>query len=280
MSGLKIAVSAILFVVSFTFLIPSILAQDVEGSKDHPLFTRLPNYYIDNYKVSEFDAYDAFVDNDGSYKTVEGRKFYINYYFKEGTKYLSEGQIKGNYREAFKKIGGVIHYEDSYNLYMSLEKGGKVTWVHVGPWNGGQGIALHIVEEKAMEQYIVADAETLAKEISLTGKVAVYGIHFDTGKAVVKSDSKPALEEIAKLLKKDTSLKIYVVGHTDSVGRFDSNMSLSMPRAEAVVHVLKEQYGIDARRLKAYGVGPLVPASTNRSEDGRAANRRVELVEQ
>ncbi len=255
-------------------------AQDIEGSKDHPLFTRLPNYYIDTYEEFEFDSYDGFVDRSGNYKTVEGRKFYINYHFKEGTNYLSEAQIIGNYREAFKKIGGVVQYEDSYNLHMSLEKGGRVTWVHIGPWNGGQGIALYIVEEKAMEQYVVADADALAKEINLTGKVAVYGIYFDTGKAVVKPDSKLALDEIAKLLKKDTSLKIYVVGHTDSVGSFDSNMSLSKARAEAVVDVLVKEYGIDSGRLKAHGVGPLVPASTNRSEDGRAMNRRVELVEQ
>ena len=136
--------------------------QDVEGSKDHPLFTRLPNYFIDRYEVNEFDVHDKFVDSNGAYKTVEGRKFYINYYFKEGTKYLSEAQIKGNYREAFKKIGGVVHYEDRYNLHMSLDKGGKVTWVQVSPWNGGQGIGLTIVEEKAMEQYLVADADSLA----------------------------------------------------------------------------------------------------------------------
>jgi len=75
-------------------------------------------------------------------------------------------------------------------------------------------------------------------------------------------------------------LKIYVVGHTDSVGGFDSNMSLSLARAEAVLQALVSQYGIDPGRLKAYGVGPLAPESTNRSEDGQAVNRRVELVEQ
>jgi OOP family OmpA-OmpF porin len=277
----KVAIMcAVIFAMFLVLCLPPAFAQDVEGSKDHPLFTRLPNYYIDTYEENEFDAYDRFVDSSGSYKTVEGRKFYINYYFKEGTKYLSEAQIKGNYKEAFKKIGGVVQYEDSYNLYMGLDKGGKVTWVHIQPWNRGQGIALHIIEEKAMEQYVVADADALAKEISLTGKVAVYGIHFDTGKALVKPDSKPALEEIAKLLKEETGLKIYVVGHTDSVGTFDSNMKLSMARAEAVVDVLVKEYGIDSGRLKAHGVGPLVPASTNRSEDGRAVNRRVELVEQ
>jgi hypothetical protein len=88
-------------------------AQDVEGAKDHPLFNRLPNYHIDDYRESEFDAYDGFVDDDGSYKTVEGHTYYINYYFDEGTEYLSEVAIKRNYSEAFKKIGGVIRYEDS-----------------------------------------------------------------------------------------------------------------------------------------------------------------------
>jgi len=256
------------------------IAQDVEGGRDHLLFTRLPNYYIDKYQESEFDAYDGFVTSDGSYKTVEGRKFHINYHFKEGTQYLSEAQIKGNYREAFKKIGGVVQYEDSYNVHMSLDKGGKVTWVRVHPWNGGQGIELYIIEEKAMEQYVLADAEALAQEINLTGKVAVYGIFFDTGKAAVKPESKPAFEEITKLLKKDPSLKIYVVGHTDSVGRFDANMDLSRRRAEAVVNVLVKQYGLNPGRLKAHGVGPLVPASANSTDEGRSKNRRVELVQQ
>ena len=273
-------ICAVISTMFFILCFPTAFAQDIEGSKDHPLFSRLPNYYIDTYEEVEFDAYDGFVDSSGNYKTVEGRKFYINYYYIEGTNYLSEAQIKGNYKEAFKKIGGIVQYEDSYSLHMSLDKAGKVTWVHVNPWNGGQGIALYIVEEKTMEQYVVADADALAKEISLTGKVAVYGIHFDTGKAVVKPDSKPALEEIAKLLREDAGLDIYVVGHTDSVGTFVSNMSLSMARAEAVVNVLVKEYGIDSGRLKAHGVGPLVPASTNRSEDGRAMNRRVELVEQ
>ena len=273
-------ICAVISTMFFILCFPTAFAQDIEGSKDHPLFSRLPNYYIDTYEEVEFGAYDGFVDSSGNYKTVEGRKFYINYYYIEGTNYLSEAQIKGNYKEAFKKIGGIVQYEDSYSLHMSLDKAGKVTWVHVNPWNGGQGIALYIVEEKTMEQYVVADADALAKEISLTGKVAVYGIHFDTGKAVVKPDSKPALEEIAKLLREDAGLDIYVVGHTDSVGTFASNMSLSMARAEAVVNVLVKEYGIDSGRLKAHGVGPLVPASTNRSEDGRAMNRRVELVEQ
>ena len=255
-------------------------AQDVEGSRDHPLFSRLPDYYIDDYREKDFDVYDSFVASDGNYKTVEGHKYYISYHFKEGTKYLTEAFIIRNYREAFKKIGGVVLYEDRYNAYMNLDKGGKVTWVHVHPWNGGQGVTLTIVEEQAMEQVIVADADALFKEINLTGRVAVYGIYFDTGKAVVKPESDPALKEIVNLLANQTDLKIYVVGHTDSVGAFDYNMNLSQRRAEAVVEVLVSRYSVARGRLKAHGVGPLVPATSNRSDDGRAKNRRVELVEQ
>jgi outer membrane protein OmpA-like peptidoglycan-associated protein len=253
--------------------------QDVEGAKDHPLFNRLPNYHIDDYRESEFDAYDGFVDSDGSYKTVEGHKYYINYYFDEGTQYLSEVAIKRNYSEAFKKIGGVVHYEDGTDVHMSLDKGGKVTWVRVQAWNRGQGVALYIVEEEAMEQYIVADADALSKEIGLTGKAAVYGIYFDTDKAVVKPESGPALAEIEKLLDENSGMKIYVVGHTDSVGEFDHNMDLSRRRAEAVVEVLVTRHGIDRGRLEPYGVGPLAPAASNRTDDGKGMNRRVELVE-
>jgi len=269
-----------LTVTLLAFLPAGAAAQDVDGSKDPPLFNRLPDYYIDDYRESEFDVYDGFVASDGNYKTVEGHKYYINYHFKEGTKYLSEAQIKRNYSNAFKKIGGVVHYEDSTDVHMSLNKGGKVTWVRVHPWNGGQGVALYIVEEKPMEQFIVADADALVQEINLTGRVAVYGIFFDTGKAVVKPESEPALKEIEKLLKGNADMKIYVVGHTDSVGEFDYNMDLSRRRAEAVVQVLVSKYGVDIGRLKPHGVGPLVPTSSNRSDGGRTRNRRVELVEQ
>jgi outer membrane protein OmpA-like peptidoglycan-associated protein len=162
---------------------------------------------------------------------------------------------------------------------MSLDKGGKVTWVRVQTWNGGQGVTLYIVEEKAMEQFIVADADALLQEISLTGKATVHGIYFDTGKAVVKAESGPALTEIEKLLGKNADMQIFVVGHTDSVGDFDYNIGLSQRRAAAVVEVLVSQHHIDRSRLEPHGVGPLVPTSANSSEDGRARNRRVEIVE-
>jgi outer membrane protein OmpA-like peptidoglycan-associated protein len=96
----------------------------------------------------------------------------------------------------------------------------------------------------------------------------------------VKPESKPALEEIAKLLKSDAGLKLYVVGHTDNTGVFDANMKLSQDRATAVVNALVSSYGIPVSRLKACGDGPTAPVASNDTEEGRALNRRVELVKQ
>ena len=94
------------------------------------------------------------------------------------------------------------------------------------------------------------------------------------------TESDPALKEIVKLLANQNDLKLFVVGHPDSVGAFDYNMNLSQKRAEAVVEVLVSRYSVARDRVKAHGVGPLVPTTSNRSDDGRAKNRRVELVEQ
>jgi len=116
-------------------------------------------------------------------------------------------------------------------------------------------------------------------DINTTGHAAVYGIYFDTDKAHIKPESEPTLEEITKLLRKDERLKLYLVGHTDSTGEFAHNIKLSEARANAVMNALVSKQGIPAARLKAYGVGPLAPVASNRSEDGRAQNRRVELVE-
>ena len=122
MRGLKLTVYTLVVGLSLGICITPASAQDIEGSRDHPLFTRLPNCYIDSYEEKEFDAYVGFVDNDGSYKTVEGRKFHINYHFKDGTKYLSDAQIKGNYREAFKNFSNVnVHPQTANNI--CLENG-------------------------------------------------------------------------------------------------------------------------------------------------------------
>ena len=139
---------------------------------------------------------------------------------------------------------------------------------------------LVIVEKQAMQQDVVANADAFSNDIRATGHAAVYGIYFDTGKSVIKPESEQALTEVAKLLEQDPALKVHVVGHTDNVGGDDSNMKLSLERANAVVQSLVTKHGIAAARLKAGGVGPLAPMASNDTEEGRAKNRRVELVKQ
>lgn len=135
------------------------------------------------------------------------------------------------------------------------------------------------IEAKAREKKMVTvSAGDMAKSIAATGKIALYGIFFDTGKSVVKPESKPTLEQIAALLKSQPTLKLGVVGHTDNVGGAASNLSLSKRRADAVANALIEDYGVDAERLTPSGAGMGSPLGSNDSEVGRAKNRRVELV--
>jgi outer membrane protein OmpA-like peptidoglycan-associated protein len=131
-----------------------------------------------------------------------------------------------------------------------------------------------------MKQEVEANAEAMGSDINSTGHVSIYGIYFDTGKSEIKPESDAAISEIAKLLKNNGALNLYVVGHTDNVGSFDSNMKLSKDRADAVVKALTGKHGIAAARLKPYGVASLAPVTSNDTEDGKAKNRRVELVKQ
>jgi OmpA-OmpF porin, OOP family len=142
-------------------------------------------------------------------------------------------------------------------------------------------ILLEVVETVPMENKMVTvDAATMAKEVAAAGHVALYGIYFDTNKTDIKPESAPAIDEIAKFLKQDAKMIVYVVGHTDNVGGYEYNMGLSLRRAEAVVKELTARHGIPATQLKAAGTGSLAPVAPNETEEGRAKNRRVELVRQ
>jgi outer membrane protein OmpA-like peptidoglycan-associated protein len=146
--------------------------------------------------------------------------------------------------------------------------------------HSGEKYELTVVEKAEMAQEVVADAKSLMSDIQATGHASVYGIYFDFDKADIKPESESALKEIAKLLQENSSLKLHVVGHTDNVGNIDYNMKLSKARADAVVKELTTRYKVSAQKLKAYGVGSLAPVASNKTDEGRAKNRRVELVEQ
>lgn len=162
---------------------------------------------------------------------------------------------------------------------LRLQRDGRDIWIHAWAEFTGK-YRLTIVEKEAMAQDVVADAAALANDLKTSGHVAVDGVLFDTGKATIKSESAKAIEEIAKLLTADSKLKVYVVGHTDTVGSLDANMKLSQERAEAVVQALVKTHGIAASRLKSFGNGPYAPVASNEAEPSRARNRRVELVKQ
>jgi outer membrane protein OmpA-like peptidoglycan-associated protein len=132
---------------------------------------------------------------------------------------------------------------------------------------------------KAMTQEVTADASSLSDELNKSGHVAVYGIHFDTGKADILPDSEKVLGEIGKMLQQSPDVKLNVEGHTDNAGSAADNQALSEKRALAVVAWLTA-HGVDASRLKAKGLGQAKPVADNGTEDGRARNRRVELVKQ
>jgi OOP family OmpA-OmpF porin len=145
-----------------------------------------------------------------------------------------------------------------------------------------QPVALVVtVEEKPREQKMVTvKADEMADAIKSGGKVALYGITFDFDKADIRPESKSQLDEIGGLLKADDSLKLVVTGHTDNQGGAAYNLDLSKRRADAVVKVLVGDYGIPADRLMAQGLGLSAPLASNDTEEGRAKNRRVELVRQ
>jgi len=249
---------------------------DKDGTQDHPLLSRIPNYYISDQIVKDFDVFTSpYIDKDNVW---EGKFTQTNYSHIEGTKDLSFIQIVRNYENSVKKLGGKTLLSDGRVYHGKIEKNKGVTYISAEAFNEGRDYTLIIVENKPMEDEVTIDAAALNQGISETGKVAVYGIYFDSGKSVIKPESKPTIDEIVKMLQQSPKLKIFIVGHTDSDGSVESNMKLSSDRAAAVVKALTEN-GISASRLKSSGVGPYCPVESNHTEEGKAKNRRVELVE-
>ena len=252
---------------------------DAAGCKDHPLFTRMQNMRILNCRSSDFESF-AFRTAKGNQTTpVEGKRLEIRYGILPGNQAPSPVASIRNHQQAIKAIGGAVVYEDTRYTTLKVAKDGKEIWTQVDTAWGG-GYMLTIVEKQAMVQQVVASADVFRSGLQSTGHVEVPGIFFDTAKADLKPESSAAVAEVAKLLKTDPALKVYVVGHTDNVAALDLNLRLSQARADSVVQALIRQHGIAATRLSGRGVGPLSPVASNDNDDGRARNRRVELVKQ
>jgi len=257
---------------------PQAKEPDYKGCADHPLLTRMADMRIKTCKTVEFDRF-VFKTGKATTNPVEGRLFEIRYEAHAGATAPSPLAIIRNHQQAISKIGGKVQYEDARYTILSVEKDGKEIWAQVDTaW--GRGYVLTIVEKHAMVQEVVASAELFQAGLKTSGHVEVPGIFFDTGKSELKPESDAAVAEVAKLLKADPALKVYVVGHTDNVASLDLNTKLSQARADAVVQALVAKHGIAAARLVGRGAGPLAPVASNDTEEGRARNRRVELVKQ
>ena len=160
----------------------------------------------------------------------------------------------------------VVEYKDGYEPKFSPQKGQVMVRLDV------------LQSGELSDRMTVVSAAEITKNLESNGKVALYGITFDFNKATIKPESRPTLDEIGKFLKDNPAQKIYVIGHTDNVGGFDSNMQLSKARAASVAADLTKTYGVAADRMVASGVGLQAPVAPNTTEEGRAKNRRVELL--
>jgi OmpA-OmpF porin, OOP family len=247
--------------------------QDAEGCKDSPIITRMPGGTIHTCENKEFEQVKVPVakDADGNVteKTLEGEYHSWDYGTRAG---VSEIQVFRNFETALKQAGFRIVYEDT-PIVITANKGDTWYWLQ----NSGEYYYQTFLTVKSMQQEVTADASSIADELNKSGHMALYGIHFETGKATILQDSESVLTEIAKMLQQNPDVKVSVEGHTDNVGSGTSNQALSEKRAQAVVAWLTS-HGIDASRLKAKGWGASKPVDDNATDDGRAKNRRVELV--
>jgi OOP family OmpA-OmpF porin len=255
--------------------------------KDMPYFTGMPNYEIWGADDKEFDAF-KFCDGKKPV-TVEGKIWKREYGLKNEGKEASGLQIIRNYSNAIKSMGGTILIEGTREAIEAVcpegegyarqvdgkvVKGGKELWVEVGYHEYNGTYLITVLEKEAMKQDVTAS--DMFDALNREGHIALY-INFDTGKSAIKPESKPIINQIVEMMKANPSLKIGVEGHTDNVGNPKSNKTLSDERAKSVVAAIVAQ-GIDAKRLSAAGYGQDKPIADNKTEEGRAKNRRVELV--
>jgi outer membrane protein OmpA-like peptidoglycan-associated protein len=185
--------------------------------------------------------------------------------------------------------GQLFDYSNDDARYGAYKLGGNYFVIYAAAYDYGAthhpiekgqiAVQVDIIESKPMQEKMVAvDASEMDKQIETNGKVALYGIYFDFNKTDLKPESEAALVEIGKLLQTKPALNVLVVGHTDAVGSFESNRTLSQHRADAIVAALVTKQRIDSKRLFPVGVSFASPVATNATEEGRAKNRRVELV--
>jgi OmpA-OmpF porin, OOP family len=255
-------------------------AKRCEGSEPEYM-NRMPGFYISDCKNSEYnDVEFVYWVKGKAQKISKGGKYYHIYYFRNSgeTRKFSAAQINQNYFNAVLKIKGKA-LDEKKTMY-SASMNGKEVYIQINTAANStdeRSYNIEVLEVESMQQDVVLNLE---ESIEKEGKVALYGILFDVGKSVIKPESAEALTQIIDYLTANPTVKIYVVGHTDNTGLFAGNIALSKARAKAVKDYLVTKGKIAATRLGSDGVGSLCPVATNSTEEGKALNRRVEIVKQ
>lgn len=267
-------------IYAFLFTVQMALGQSAE--KCTPLFSALANHSIQQCINREFDKLELYTkDKVKGYVSMEKTGVYqkVDFSF-DGAfeKRPSALQIYQNYANAITKAGGeVLYNSENSGVYGKLKQSGDTYWIKV--YTDGSGYYwMETIREAPMRQDVVMTAKEIGDVIQVEGKVSFYGIYFDTDKAILKPESAPTLNNIADYLKQHAAVKVFVVGHTDNTGSYAKNLTLSRDRANAVVNELVAKYGVNKNQLIAEGVSSLSPAAPNTSEEGKAKNRRVEIV--
>jgi outer membrane protein OmpA-like peptidoglycan-associated protein len=267
--------------------------KDNPACKDaNPVFAKFPGAFTMTCDRSRFSKLEVFQAKDaakpeGDYSRVpkEGEYWYfIEQIVPDAQKrYPSQLEVFRNFETALKQAGGTPLWHDGARaIHYRITRPSGEYWGIAGCSGGSSeqcdGVLHKIVRIAAMEQSVVVNADQIQRSLADAGKVVFYGIYFDTDKAVVKPESGPTLEQMAKFLKANAAATVFIVGHTDNQGALERNQKLARDRAAAVVAALAASHGVAKERMVADGVGPLAPVAANDTEAGRAKNRRVEMV--
>ena len=265
------------FVLACTMSLSAFAQEDVPGCKDSPMFNRMPNMFITECS-SNFNEMEITMSAEKK-ETKEGTRTAIQYvYSLEEATAPSFFQIVKNFENAIIKTGGkrIYYGKEAGVATLFTQSAGKDVWVVLSDFSGARAgnFQLEILEVEGMKQDIAAGA--MLEALNTTGSIALY-INFETGKALIKPESENIIDQVAQLLKENAALKISVEGHTDNVGTAPANQTLSENRAKAVMNAIIAK-GIDKARLSSKGWGQTKPIADNKTDDGKAKNRRVEIV--
>lgn len=260
--------------------------EDAEGCSDFPMFNRMTDFKISSCELKDFEGYKFRISNnsgdDALFESIEGKYYYYEYALKDSKndegKIYSALQIFRNFENAFKQskatiVAKVVETGNSYSFIVAKYVKEKMeTWINLEA--SDNYYYLFIVEREAMTQVI--QANEMLDALNKDGFIAL-DILFDTGKSTIKEESQPIIDQIFELLNSNPSLNVSIEGHTDNVGTPESNKTLSDSRAKAILSALTSK-GINSSQLSSVGWGQERPVADNRTEEGKAKNRRVEIV--